>query len=438
MKRRELLKAGVAAGTGLFLVSPSALALKSDGSDDLNVALIGVGLQGRALINAAILMKNVRFRAVCDMWEYGRRYGKYYLKNYGHEVNTYTDYREMLAKEKNLDAVVVASPDFVHAEQTNACLAAGLAVYCETMMSNTVAGARSMVRTMQKTGKLLQIGYQRRSNLRYLHSYHKLLQKAKLTGRTTQVNAQWVYRLDDGRGWPRKHTIPDDALKKFGYGSMHEFRNWRWFKKYSGGLFGNLAAHQIDVANWFLGVTPRSVLASGSEDHNETGHWPKNVMVLCEYETPAGLVQAFCQMLTSTRGDGSVAYEHFLGTKGSVKISQNPKWTGIYRDPDAPDWDEWVGLGYLTKTEKKRRTRSERGSTEVFETGDVETFQLPVSLDTPVHHPHLDNFFDAVRGKAKLACSADEAFSTEVVALKISEAVAAKKTLTFTAEDFAV
>ena len=438
MKRRELLKAGVAAGAGMFLVPRLAAARKGDEADELNVALIGVGLQGRALINAAVLMSNVRFRAVCDVWEYARRYGQYYLKNYGHEVNTYADYREMLAKEKDLDAVVVASPDFVHAEQTNACLEAGCHVYCETMMSNTLQGARSMVRTARKTGKLLQIGYQRRSNPRYLHCYHKLLGEAKLTGRTTQLNAQWVYALNDDRGWPRKYLILDDALRRSGYGSMHEFRNWRWFRKYSGGLFGNLGGQQIDVANWFLGVTPRSVLAVGSENHNPTSQWHKNVMAICEYETPAGLVQAFCQMLTATRGDGSMAYEHFLGTKGSLKVSQTPKWTGVYRDPDAPEWDKWVNLDYLKKTESRRLSRSEREAREAMETGEVETFQLPMVLDKPVHYPHLENFLGAVRGKAKLTCPADEAYRTQVVALKINEAIAAKKLVTFTAEDFAV
>ena len=92
----------------------------------------------------------------------------------GVEVRAYENYEDLLAKEKDLQAVVVATPDFWHAPITNACLKAGLHVYCEKMMSNTIEGARSMVQTMRETGKLLQIGHQRRSNPRYLFALNRL------------------------------------------------------------------------------------------------------------------------------------------------------------------------------------------------------------------------------------------------------------------------
>lgn len=438
MKRRDFLAAGLAASAGAVLSSNTDNAAASGEADDLNVALIGVGLQGRALINAALLMKGIRFRAVCDIWEYGQRYGQYYLKNYGHEVKTYSDYREMLTSEEGLDAVIVASPDFVHAEQTNACLGAGLHVYCETMMSNTIEGARSMVRKMRETGKLLQIGYQRRSNPRYLHVHDKLIQEAHLTGRTTHVNAQWVIGISGDRGWPRRQAIPDQVLQQYGYADMHEFRNWRWHRKYSAGLFGNLGGHQVDVTNWFLATPPNSVMASGSGVDAASGQWDKNVLAIFRYETADGPVQASCQMLTETRGDGSGAYEAFLGTDGSVRISQNPRWTAVFRDPNAPDWDQWVRLDYLKTIEQQRLRRSERAAADVAETGLVEKFELPVALDHPVHYPHLKNFFDSIRGEAKLTCPADVAFASEVVAHKTAEAAAAQKTLTFAPDDFSV
>ena len=75
----------------------------------------------------------------------------------------------MLDKEKQLDAVIIATPDFWHAQHTIDCLKAGKHVYCEKEMSNTLEGARSMVLAQRETGKLLQIGHQRRSNPRYLH-----------------------------------------------------------------------------------------------------------------------------------------------------------------------------------------------------------------------------------------------------------------------------
>ena len=97
----------------------------------------------------------------------------------------------MLDKEKDLQAVIIATPDFWHSEHTVACLKAGLHVYCEKEMSNTLEGARKMVQAAKETGKLLQIGHQRRSNPRYLHCYNKLLKEAGILGRITTINGQW-------------------------------------------------------------------------------------------------------------------------------------------------------------------------------------------------------------------------------------------------------
>jgi predicted dehydrogenase len=437
MKRRELLKTGLFATAGLALPAASPSLRAEEPARELRVALIGAGTQGRELIRASLLDRQVRFVAVCDIWEYARRYGQYYLKNYGYEVNAYADYRELLDKEQPLDAVLVASPDCVHAEQTVACLKAGRHVYCETPMSHTLAGARAMVRAVQETGQLLQIGYQRRSNPRYLHAYHQLLHEAKLTGRTTQVNTLWALALKPDRGWPRRQELPDDVLKRYGYQSMEQFRNWRWYRNLSGGLFGNLGAHQVDVTCWFLDAVPRRVVANGGADPSEPDHWHGNVMAIYEYDTPGGVVQSFCQMLTDTRGDGSGSYEHFMGTEGSIRMSQNPRRTAVYRDPDAPDWDEWVRREYLTQGEKQRLSRSEQEQSEVSETGEVVPYEIPVVLDKPPCYPHLANFFDAVRGRARLNCPAHVAFVTEVAQQKATESVQSGGEIRFTESDFA-
>jgi predicted dehydrogenase len=439
MKRRDALKAGAAMGAAMFFPTSPAVA-QSTGAEPLNVALIGVGLQGRALVNACLLpplAQEVRFRAVCDVWDYGQNYGQYYLKSYGQEVNTYADYRRMLDREQELDAVLIASPDFVHAEQAVACMEAGLHVYCETLMSNTLDGARSMVRAMQTSGKLLQIGYQRRSNPRYRHVKEKLLDQAQLAGTVTQVNAQWILALRDDRGWPRRNAIADEDLRKLGYADMREFRNWRWYTKYCSGLFGNLGAHQVDVMNWFLGVPPSAVMASGSSDHDQQ-QWNKNVMAIYHYATPDRDVQSFCQMLTATRGDGTGSHETFLGTQGSVRISQNPRWTSVYRDPNAPEWDEWVRREFIESSDQQRARRSERSAAEIAETGEVERYSLPVEFDKPVVYPHLANFFDAIRGRAALTCPGDVAFATEVAVVEATRSVASRQRRTLKPEDFRV
>src|SRR5690606_36508447 len=143
-----------------------------------------------------------------------------------HEATPYIDYKEMLAAEKDLDAVVIATPDFVHAEITNTCLKAGLHVYCEKEMSNDIEEARSMVKTAHETGKLLQIGHQRRSNPYYKHA-NRLMHEKKLFGDITHVSGQWNQAKHVDLGWPKRYELDEALLNKYGYANMAQFRIWR-------------------------------------------------------------------------------------------------------------------------------------------------------------------------------------------------------------------
>jgi predicted dehydrogenase len=426
MNRRQFLEAGVATGTGLLWLS-SRKAFGEDKTQPLNVALIGAGIQGRALVNAAILIPNVRFCAVCDLWEPSRRTTKSLLQRYGHEVVVYADYQELLAKEKTLQAVLIATPNFVHAEQVNACLRAGLAVYCERPMAHSTAAAESMVRTMKETGKLLQIGYQRRSNPRYRHVRDNLLAQAKLPGRLTQVNTHWHQPMTEDLGWPRNAVIADEVLRGYGYSSMNEFRNWRQFKKLGGGPLADFGAHQLDVMQWLLDATPKSILAMGGRDFFQDRQWPDNVTALLEFATPAGTVRGVCQVLTTTSGTGASSYEHFLGTEGSIQISENAKWTRVYREAHAPDWEEWVRRKFLaSEAASAARRPATSEEVNVRETGVAVPYEIPLVLDKPVLQPHLENFFDAIRGTAQLNCSAEVGFATETTLWRIAAAVDAQ------------
>ncbi|MGH7956916.1 MAG: Gfo/Idh/MocA family protein, partial [Opitutaceae bacterium] len=249
--RRNFLSTSAKLGTFLA-AAPYISRAQEQGAkgDTVNVALIGCGEQGRILTNAALNIPGVRFRAVCDIWPYNLTRSERLLKKFGHDAQPFEEYQELLSTVKELDAVLIATPDFKHAEHTNAALRAGTNVYCEKLMSNTVEGAASMVRTARETKKLLQIGHQRRSNPRYLHARDRIVRDARLLGRITNISGQWHRAVTDDIGFPANQKIPDEKLKKFGFDNMHEFRNWRWFKKYAGGPISDLGAHQIDIYNW--------------------------------------------------------------------------------------------------------------------------------------------------------------------------------------------
>jgi predicted dehydrogenase len=231
----------------------------------------------------------------------------------------------------------------------------------------------------------------------------------------------------------------EEDLKAYGYENMHAFRNWRAFKRYSGGRFADFGAQQVEVVNWFLAGTPKSVLAGGGIDYYKAHEWPDTVMAILEYETGDGTVRALLSVQTTTSGGGEMTFEHFMGTEGSIKISESPKWTRVFREPQAKPWDDWVRQGYLAAKEdaapKKPVTSEEE---HVRETGVVVPYELPVLLTKPLHQPHLENFFDAVRGKARLTCPAEEAFPIEVVVHKVNQAVEGKKMLFLAPEDFKV
>ena len=443
--RRDFLQSAASAGAGL-LFSPmiSAREEKAKKPDDINVVLIGAGLQGQVLADACNNIPGVRFRAICDIWKnYNLSRTATVLRYFKHDITEYDYYHELLAAEKDVDAAIIATPDFCHADQTIASLKAGLHVYCETEMSNTVEGAKKMVQTAKETGKLLQIGRQRRSNPRYIHSYEKLIKEAKLPGQITAVNGQWNKMMLELSGWPAGTTIPQETLNKYGYKSMTQFRNWRWYKGLGEGPVVDSGAHQIDVYNWFLDTEPKNIFVSGRINYydKKSRDWYDTVMTIYEYETAHGSVTASYQAISTNSRAGH--YEAFLGNEGMLNISEadNP-WNGIYREKwvSADKWKPWCDKGYIREIPEKEEDDQPSQSTvlDVKNSTPPPHYEILVTLNKSIYQLHLENFFDAIRGTSKLNCPAEQAYKTAVSVLKINEAAESKQRLEFKPADFIV
>jgi predicted dehydrogenase len=450
--RRDFLSTGAKLGA-MLVAAPAFVRAATGAGSTLNVGLIGCGEQGRVLLNAALKIPDIRFKAVCDIWAYNRTYAERLLGKFGHEAKPFEDYREMLSAVPDLDAVIVATPDFVHAEHTNAALKAGKHVYCEKLMAHTVEAARSMVVTARETGKLLQVGHQRRSNPRYQHARDRLVNEAHLLGRINNASGQWNRAVTEDLGYPARYALTEEKLNQYGYANMHEFRNWRWFKRYAGGPISDLGAHQIDIFNWMLGTNPSSVLAGGGVDYYKNHEWYDNAFAIYEYPTPTGIVRCTYQVLTTTSAGGGY-HEYFMGDEGALKISENPKYTKLYREARAPEWDQWVEKGLIAqpgsgegapaalkpweKTRPKLGGPSKSATVDVRETAELSAWDIPVTLDKAIHQPHLENFFDAIRKDTPLNCDGAAAFASAVTVLKVNEAIAARTMLTFKPGDFVV
>lgn len=440
--RRNFLHSAAGIGAGLvFSPISSGQKRSSKKPDDINVALLGAGEQGRVLMNICLKIPGIRFKAVCDIWTaYNQKRASGLLKKYRHENNAYVDYKEMLDKEKDLDAVIIATPDFWHADHTVDCLKAGLHVYCEKEMSNTLEGALRMVQAARQTGKLLQIGHQRRSNPRYIFCYEKLLKEAKLLGQITAVNGQWNRSVAPPRIVPRGKEIDTNTLTRYGYKSMQQYRNWRWYKGLGGGPIVDLGSHQIDIYNWFLDAYPQSVMASGRANYYDknTHEWYDTVMAVYEYQTPQGPVTAFYQTLSTNSGNGY--YESFMGTEGTLLISEPQYRCGVYREGwvEETKWDKWVKKGYLKKDEglNQPENKDAVGDLRPPSPKPAKYDILDTMGDKLYHQPHLQNFFESVRGKATLNCPAEVGYETAVTVLKVNSAAEAGRKLDFEPAEF--
>ena len=431
MDRRAFLASAAALGAGVVLGAGPAFGAGGGGADDLNLALIGAGAEGMVLLREVLKVPGIRVKAVCDIWDYSRRYASGIVRAARQDVpSVYVDYAEMLATEKDLDVAVVATPDWMHAEHTVACLDAGLHVYCEKEMSNTLEGARRIVEAARRTGRKVQIGHQRRSNPYYLHAL-KLIREDEALGRITNCYGQWNRPAQPLAEVPEKLQIPQDVLDRYGYDTMRRFRNWRWFRKFSGGPIADLGSHQIDVFNWFLGTPPSSVVASAGLDYYRDGReWYDSMMAIYEYPTPAGRVRAFYEVLNTTSYGGY--YETFMGDRGTINISEDPS-KGFYVPEPTVQPPEWVDLAHRV---------DQMGASAIQLIGETRELKqehkeaLGASTQKPNYQLHLENFFNAVRTGSALSCPAELAYETTVSVLRANDAAEGNSRLPFAAGEF--
>lgn len=324
--RREFLKEmGIFAGSAALLSSVpwlNAFAAEKGKnvatSDRVRLAIIGVGSRGTALLQNLLEIENVEIAAVCDNYEphYNRA-----IQLAGKTAKAYSDYRLMLDELKNLDGVVIATPLHEHAHITIDCLQAGLHVLCEKSMARTLEDAKQMVVVAQQTGKILQIGQQRLFNPIYLNALERI--KAGEIGQITQVRAFW----HRNNNWRRPVSNPELERKI----------NWRMYTEYSGGLMTELAAHQIQVANWFIDQVPTQVMGSGSICFWKDGREVYDQVALI-YDYPGGAKCIYDSMIANKKHG---LEEQIMGNKGTFEPEINRWFTE--NPPKAPGIKQLIG-----------------------------------------------------------------------------------------------
>jgi hypothetical protein len=189
-----------------------------------------------------------------------------------------------------------------------------------------------------------------------------------------------------------------------------------------------------------LDALPSTVIGSGGLDYYKDRDWMDNAMLIYEYKLPAGTLRAFYQVQTTTSSGGGY-FETFMGDQGTLKISENPRLTAVYREASAPSWEDLVRRNLLAPQAAPAAPAPVAGATtqvDARESAALAAYDIPVVLNKAIHQPHLENFFAAIKGTAKLNCPADEALRSEMTIYRAIEAVETNTRITFQPSDFEV
>ena len=278
-RRAALVRA--ASGLGALAGLAPATLRAQDKPETLGLGLIGSGGRGQTLVRHFLKQPHVEFHAVCDVYEPNLKAG---LQATSPTSSGHSDYRELLDR-KDVAAVIVATPDHWHARMTVDALEAGKDVYVEKPLGHTVEDGFRVVDAVKRTGRLVQVGTQRRSYPLFQDG-KKVFAEAGL-GAIKLVSGWWFNQqaglssgsIDGKLDWERwLGSAPkreQDGLR---------FRNWYYFWDYSGGLMVGQLAHVIDAIIWFMGSSyPLTVTASNGRPHLAGAEVPETTHVAIEY-----------------------------------------------------------------------------------------------------------------------------------------------------------
>jgi predicted dehydrogenase len=322
--RRRFVQVTAAAGAATMFRPKGVLGA----NERINIGLIGCGGRGSALWQLFLGQPDVNPVAVCDVYEP-------FLARAGAtpSVTALKDFRKLLDR-KDIDAVIVATPDHWHALQTVMACQAGKDVYTEKPLSLTVREGRLMSEASRAHNRIVQVGSQQRSGAHYAQAV-KLVQDGAIgavhkisAGFTRNVMPGFVARelkkgLTAELDWdmwlgPAPHVAFDP------YRCIYHFR---WFWNYSGGQMTNWGAHDLDIARWALGArAPASVAAYGGRYAiSDGGETPDVQEVLYHFpDASLGGGATGCVVSWTAREIGTSRSEPivFHGTKGTLALSR--------------------------------------------------------------------------------------------------------------------
>jgi predicted dehydrogenase len=279
-------------------------------NDQVAYGVVGTGSRGSYLLRHMAGLPNARCVAVCDVYEPSLKSG---AQTAGTNPRQYKRHEELLA-DKEVEAVVIATPLYAHFPVTRDALLAGKHVFCEKSLvfkPEEIHALRALAN--ERPRQILQVGLQRR--------YSKFYQAAKqmvtkgLIGSVTHITGQW-----------HRNTFARDPWNKpIQPGRTDRETNWRKYRDLSGGLTAELASHQVDVADWMFGSSPEFVVGVGGLNFIKDG---RNIFdnIQLIYQYPKGQKCIYTSITTNRHlalfgGVRTEFGESILGTEGTIEIT---------------------------------------------------------------------------------------------------------------------
>ena len=399
--RRRFLHAGsTALAAGLAQAAPQISA-----NDRIRVATIGFGGMGMGDTKSALTVPGVELVAVCDIYD-GRRTRA--REVHGDRIFTTRDYREVLDR-KDIDAVIIATPDHWHAAISIAAMEAGKDVYCEKPMVQNVAEGKSVVAAQEKTGRIFQVGSQYVTSLVYQKA--RDLIAAGAIGKINMVES-WLDRNTAIGAW--QYSIPPDAspatvdwdrflgrAPKRPFEAIRMFR-WRNYQDYGTGVAGDLFVHLLSGLHVATGsIGPERILATGGLRYWNDGRDVPDVM-LAMLDYPSQQAHPEFTMALRVNLKSGVPEEQFgfrfMGSEGVITTSMS----SLRLEKAAPEREPGYSIGTFPQAmqdEFMRRYREKYPPSAKPQKIEPEIYTPPTGYDA--HRDHHRVFYEAVRSRKR-------------------------------------
>jgi predicted dehydrogenase len=336
--RREFLR-GVGAGLAGAALGGSASSYGSiiGSNDRVRVGVVGFSDRFRSALVPAFQQHakemNFEFVALSDIWKRRREEGSAHLQQVTGKPIAIARNNEELYDRKDVDAVIVATADFQHAQHGIQAVTAGRDAYIEKPLANTMADARAIREAVRSTGKIVQIGTQRRSAANYQRAYEFI--RSGQFGDIVSVEMTW--NVNQPGRWRRPNLVAslreeDTDWKRFLVNrpaapfDARKYLEFRLFWPYSSGIPDQWLVHQIDTVHWFTGLPrPRSVAANGGIYlwHDGRKNWDTMTAVF-DYgpldDASKGFQVVYSSRQTNAAGD---VKEIYYSNGGSLDLDKN-------------------------------------------------------------------------------------------------------------------